>query len=42
MTLLVADADRPRAYLAAQRQAHLARLRELTAVKTDPDAPWLT
>jgi DNA-binding PadR family transcriptional regulator len=39
VTLLVADADQARAYLAAQRQAHLARLRELTAVKTDPDAP---
>ncbi|MFC0526080.1 PadR family transcriptional regulator [Phytohabitans kaempferiae] len=38
VTLLVGDPDRAREYLTAQRQAHLARLRELTAVKTDPDA----
>ncbi|MEJ3748354.1 PadR family transcriptional regulator [Actinomycetes bacterium KLBMP 9797] len=38
VTLLVADVDQARGYLAAQRQAHMARLRELTAVKTDPDA----
>src|SRR5687768_9129853 len=38
VALLAADVDRARAYLAAQRRAHTARLRELTAVKTDPDA----
>jgi DNA-binding PadR family transcriptional regulator len=38
VAVLVADADRARAYLVAQRKAHTARLRELTAVKTDPDA----
>lgn len=36
VALLVADTDRARAYLVAQRQAHTARLRELTATKTDP------
>lgn len=35
---LVADVDRAREYLVRQRQAHTARLRELTAVKTDPAA----
>lgn len=37
VTLLAADADRARGYLAAQRAVHAARLRELTAVKTAPD-----
>lgn len=36
VALLVADAERARRYLVAQRLAHTARLRELTAVKTDP------
>jgi DNA-binding PadR family transcriptional regulator len=34
VALLAADADRARAYLADQRAAHTARLRELTAEKT--------
>lgn len=38
VALLVADADQARAYLIAQRRAHTERLRELTAVKTAPDA----
>ncbi|MEU4677479.1 PadR family transcriptional regulator [Micromonospora sp. NPDC023737] len=38
VTLLVADVDRARACLAAQRQAHTARLRELTALKHAPAA----
>lgn len=38
VALLVADVDRARSYLVAQRAAHTARLRELTAVKTDPAA----
>jgi DNA-binding PadR family transcriptional regulator len=38
VALLAADADRARAYLRDQRAAHLARLRELTAVKTPTDA----
>ncbi|MFC4021086.1 PadR family transcriptional regulator [Micromonospora sp. GCM10011542] len=38
VALLVADVDRARSYLVAQRTAHTARLRELTAVKTDPTA----
>ncbi|ROT33714.1 helix-turn-helix transcriptional regulator [Micromonospora sp. HM5-17] len=38
ITLLVADLSRARDYLSRQRQAHAARLRELTAVKTDPTA----
>jgi DNA-binding PadR family transcriptional regulator len=38
VALLVADGDRAREYLIAQRQAHAARLRELTAAKTDPVA----
>jgi DNA-binding PadR family transcriptional regulator len=38
VALLVADTDRARAYLVAQRRAHTARLRELTGTKTDPDA----
>lgn len=36
VALLVADPERARTYLTAQRAAHTARLRELTAVKTDP------
>jgi DNA-binding PadR family transcriptional regulator len=38
VALLAADTDRARAYLVAQRQAHTARLRELTVVKNDPAA----
>ncbi|MFC0507491.1 PadR family transcriptional regulator [Micromonospora costi] len=38
VALLVADVDRARSYLVAQRQAHTARLRELTAVKNEPSA----
>src|SRR5262245_19755967 len=38
VALLVADADRARDYLVAQRRAHTDRLRELTAVMTDPKA----
>lgn len=38
VALLVADRDRAAAYLVAQRAAHTARLRELTARKTDPGA----
>ncbi|MET7960195.1 PadR family transcriptional regulator [Micromonospora zamorensis] len=38
VALLVADVDRARSYLIAQRAAHTARLRELTAVKADPAA----
>jgi DNA-binding PadR family transcriptional regulator len=38
VALLVADAGRARAYLVAQRRAHTERLRELTAVKTEPGA----
>ncbi|MFC3503755.1 PadR family transcriptional regulator [Micromonospora krabiensis] len=38
VALLVADADRARSYLIDQRRAHTARLRELTALKTDPAA----
>ncbi|MFG2047706.1 PadR family transcriptional regulator [Micromonospora sp. NPDC048935] len=38
VALLVADVDRARSYLIAQRAAHTARLRELTAVKVDPTA----
>ncbi|NES56635.1 PadR family transcriptional regulator [Micromonospora sp. PPF5-6] len=38
VALLVADVDRARDYLIAQRRAHTARLRELTAVKTAPTA----
>ncbi|GGM60924.1 PadR family transcriptional regulator [Micromonospora sonchi] len=34
VALLVADVDRARAYLIAQRRAHTDRLRELTALKT--------
>jgi DNA-binding PadR family transcriptional regulator len=38
VALLVADGERAREYLVAQRHAHAARLRELTAAKTDPAA----
>jgi DNA-binding PadR family transcriptional regulator len=38
VALLVGDVDQARGYLAAQRAAHTIRLRELTAVKTDPAA----
>lgn len=38
VALLASDADRARTYLAEQRAAHMARLRELTAAKTAPDA----
>ncbi|MFD2763827.1 PadR family transcriptional regulator [Micromonospora eburnea] len=38
VALLVADADRARSYLIAQRRAHTERLRELTAVKAAPSA----
>ncbi|WP_031508346.1 PadR family transcriptional regulator [Streptomyces megasporus] len=36
VALLVDGAGQARDYLTAQRRAHTARLRELTAVKTDP------
>ena len=38
VALFAAGPERATAYLVAQRAAHVARLRELTAVKTDPDA----
>jgi DNA-binding PadR family transcriptional regulator len=38
VALLVADVDRARSCLVAQRQAHTARLRELTGVKHAPSA----
>ena len=38
VALMWSDPRRALAYLAAQRQAHTGRLRELTAVKTDPGA----
>ncbi|GAB2928127.1 PadR family transcriptional regulator [Micromonospora polyrhachis] len=38
VALLVTDVEPARRYLAAQRQAHTTRLRELTRVKTDPGA----
>jgi DNA-binding PadR family transcriptional regulator len=38
IAVLVSDEHTARRHLAAQRAAHAARLRELTAVKTDPDA----
>ncbi|HET6634379.1 MAG TPA: PadR family transcriptional regulator [Streptomyces sp.] len=38
VALLVADTDQARDYLVAQRAAHTARLRELTAVKTHPES----
>ena len=37
VALLTFDTEHARAYLMAQRQAHVTRLRELTAVKTDID-----
>ncbi len=37
VALLVTDGDRAREYLVAQRHAHTARLRELTAAKLDPE-----
>jgi DNA-binding PadR family transcriptional regulator len=40
VALLVADVDHARNYLIAQRQAHTARLRELTALKTAPSASF--
>lgn len=39
VALLVADTDEARNYLTEQRRAHTARLRELTALKTNPAAP---
>ena len=36
VALLAADAERARKYLVDQRRAHMARMRELTAVKTRP------
>ncbi|HEX8345719.1 MAG TPA: PadR family transcriptional regulator [Actinoplanes sp.] len=36
VALLAAGVERARSYLAAQRTAHMARLRELTAIKTAP------
>nr|WP_269440807.1 PadR family transcriptional regulator [Micromonospora tarapacensis] len=36
VALLVADVERARAYLIAQRRTHTDRLRELTALKTAP------
>lgn len=38
VALFVAGVERATDYLIAQRAAHVARLRELTAVKTDPGA----
>ncbi|MEU2612228.1 PadR family transcriptional regulator [Micromonospora sp. NPDC007271] len=38
VALLVADVERARSYLIAQRRAHTERLRELTAVKSAPSA----
>lgn len=38
VALVVAGPDRARGYLTEQRAAHVTRLRELTAVKTDPAA----
>ena len=38
VALLAADIDRARAYLTAQRAAHMTRMRELTATKTTPGA----
>jgi DNA-binding PadR family transcriptional regulator len=36
VALLVTDVEQARSYLRRQRQAHSARLRELTAIKIDP------
>jgi DNA-binding PadR family transcriptional regulator len=38
VSLLAADVGRARDYLIAQRAAHMTRMRELTAVKAQPDA----
>jgi DNA-binding PadR family transcriptional regulator len=38
VALLAADQDRARHYLVAQRRAHTERMRELTVIKTDPQA----
>lgn len=38
VAVFAAGPDRARTYLVAQREAHVSRLRELTARKTDPDA----
>lgn len=38
VALLAADAGQAHDYLVAQRAAHTARLRELTALKTDPES----
>src|SRR3978361_981266 len=38
VALLAADVDRARAYLVAQRAAHMTRMRELTAAKVQPGA----
>ena len=38
VALIAADTDRAREYLTAQRAAHTERMRELTAIKTKPDA----
>lgn len=40
MALLVADADTALGSLAAQREAHMARLRELTTIKSDPNSTF--
>jgi DNA-binding PadR family transcriptional regulator len=39
VALLVTGEERARDYLVAQRAAHMDRLRELTAAKTDPATP---
>ncbi|GIF77699.1 PadR family transcriptional regulator [Asanoa siamensis] len=39
VAVLVDGAQRARDYLVAQRAAHMGRLRELTAIKTDPASP---
>jgi DNA-binding PadR family transcriptional regulator len=38
VALLAAGSRRAGSYLVAQRAAHVARLRELTAIKSDPDS----
>lgn len=38
VALLAAGVERARSYLAAQRAAHMTRLRDLTAIKTTPGA----
>ncbi|WP_419994971.1 PadR family transcriptional regulator [Streptomyces boninensis] len=42
IAILVGSATGPAAYLDAQRAAHLARMRELTAAKTEQGAPLAT